>query len=102
VLERLEMILLAYFPLKPLYRFIRKLDDLSTSQTNQVIVVLMSEYVFVMAVPLAEDHLAQQTALDQQRQRSVHRGLRYPMAVLPYAENEILGFKMLVNGKRLL
>jgi hypothetical protein len=99
--DRLKTILRAYALLKPLNRFIRKFDDLPAFQTNQMIVVLVPKYVFVMAVPLAENHLAQQTALDQQCQRSVHRGLRYPMAVPAYAENEVFGFKMLVDGKRL-
>jgi len=99
--EGLKPILLAYLLLELLYRAIRELDDFPTSQTDQVIVVLMPQYVLVVAVPLAKDHLAQQAALNQQGQCSIDRRFRHPKAVLPHSEKEVFDFKVLVNGASL-
>ncbi len=78
--QRFKVELPADFMLEPLDIVVLKLNNLSAFHADQVIVVLMAEYMFIGDLPLTPDRLLDHPAFDKQRYQPVDGGERNPFS----------------------
>ena len=77
-----------------------ELDDLAAAAADHVIVRALAEGVLVAGELVAELHLLDDAAVDQQRQRAVDRGLGDALARLANVDQQLLGLEVLVRWPR--
>jgi hypothetical protein len=78
---------------------IEKLDDSTARRAEQVVVVLMAEYMLVVTVLLFRVNHPKQPTAGQQVQRAIDTRPRHPLPPLAQTNRDFLGLEMVVIAK---
>jgi hypothetical protein len=85
--------------LKVLYGSVAELNHLTTSETEKMIVVLMSQDMFIMTVSLPKDDLPEKTAFHHNPQGAVEGGPGNSFIPATYTDEKVIHLKMAVSRK---
>ncbi len=94
-----ESVLLGDFGAECQYVFIGKFDDSATSCADQMVVGLLAETLFVVGLLHIESDLLEDAAIDEQGKGAVDGRFCDAPAFLMQAEEELLGFKVLIDAQ---
>ena len=95
----LEFMLPAHLFLEVLYGTIVEFNYLTAPETEEVIVVLMSQDMFIMAMSFPEEDLPEKTAFHQKPQSAVKGGPGNSFIPATYTEEKVVHLKMAVGRK---
>jgi hypothetical protein len=102
VLLGLELVLLADFLLKILYGTVSELNYPLTFQAEEVIMMLMPQYMFIMTMFFFKENLSQKTAFQKKPQGAVNGRTGNPLILPMYTNEKVIHLKMAMSREGFL